>query len=495
MNCFIKNNLISLPPKGENIYLIGAGGCGMSALGHILLDLGYRVSGSDMQLNKNILQLKERGAKIFQGHNEKNIDETKPVLVIYSSAISPDNPELRRARQLNIYPIKRGAFLSDIVNETNLVSVAGMHGKTTTTSMLAYGFELFGCCGGYAIGWNVPQLKRHGKINCESLKNNLQQRNYFVIEADESDGTLNFYNPQHLIVLNIDHEHMDYFGSFESVKNEFLSLMERTRGNVVYCADDEILSQIIVKKQNYYSYGINELADYRIVMKCVDADGQTFDVFKKSELFGAFTSKLMGFHNVLNSTAVITLLDLIGIGKKEIWQLINSFRGAERRQEELFNDGKIRVIDDYGHHPTEIRATVKAIRRFKRLIVVFQPHRFTRTRDLQVEFGRCFEGADSVIVMDIYGAGEKPIPGVSSQLIVNQILKNGIPSEFVPDEKSVCEKVLKNLTDGDVVLFCGAGANVTELAHKVAAILSKKENNANETADCSAITVRTRDSR
>ncbi len=483
-----QNNAMPLPPKGENIYLIGAGGCGMSALGHILIDLGYCVSGSDIQINKNIVQLKERGAKIFLGHSVKNINETNPSLVIYSSAISVDNPELLRAKQLNIYSIKRGVFLSHIANKTKLISVAGMHGKTTTTSMLAYGFELLGCSGGYAIGWNVPQLKRHGKINCDLLK--LGERNYFVIEADESDGTLNFYNPQHSIVLNIDREHMDYFGSYETLKNEFLSFMERTCGYIVYCADNEILSQITVKKQNYYSYGTNESADYRIVMKNVDSLGQTFDVFKNGKLFGEFTTRLIGFHNVLNSTAVIALFDLIGIGKEKIWQIINSFKGAERRQQELFNNGKICIIDDYGHHPTEIGATVKAIRKSKRLIVVFQPHRFTRTRDLQVEFGKCFEGADSVIVMDIYGAGEKPIPGVSSQLIVNQILENGIPSEFVPDEKSVCEKVLKNLTDGDVVLFCGAGANVTEVAHKVADILSKNENY--EIMDCSTIAGRSK---
>ncbi|HON06695.1 MAG TPA: Mur ligase domain-containing protein, partial [Verrucomicrobiota bacterium] len=214
MNCLNQNNMMVLPAKGENIYLIGAGGCGMSALGHILIDLGYRVSGSDIQLNKNIVQLKERGAKIFIGHNEKNIDETKPSLVIYSSAISSDNPELRRASQLSICSVKRGVFLSHIANETNLISVAGMHGKTTTASMLAWGFELLGRSIGYAIGWNVPQLKRHGKINCDSFRNKSVQENYFVIEADESDGTLNFYNPQHSIVLNIDREHMDYFGSF-----------------------------------------------------------------------------------------------------------------------------------------------------------------------------------------------------------------------------------------------------------------------------------------
>ncbi|MGC8743416.1 MAG: UDP-N-acetylmuramate--L-alanine ligase [Verrucomicrobiia bacterium] len=472
---------LNLPVKaGETVYLIGAGGCGMSALGHILLDLNFRVVGSDICLNKNTEQLAQRGAKIFSGHNVGNIITSNPSLVIYTSAIGADNPELAAARSiLNVPVFRRGEFLSVIANQTNLVCVAGMHGKTTTSALLAYAFESLGYCSGYSIGWNVPQLERNGKFNLHNytgLQDQQQERSkngskssHFVIEADESDGTLNCFEPLHSVILNIDREHLDYFGSFEQLKKEFCDFASRTKGGVIYCADDPSLLELIGRRQNAFSYGFSESADYRIKLigQNPDKKGFVFEVFKGKRLIGNFSNSLFGVHNVSNAAAAISLLDLLGFSHESILPVIKTFKGAERRQEELLND-KIRVFDDYGHHPSEIRATINGLKPLcgKRLLVVFQPHRFTRTRDLYIEFGNCFQGAQQVWVMDIYGAAEKPITGVTSRLIVDEILKNGIKAEAVCGVDEACEKVFKNIADGDVILFCGAGADVTVAAHK-----------------------------
>ncbi len=489
------SNRCSLPIKsGETVYLIGAGGCGMSALGHILLDLGCRVAGSDICQNKNTEQLIHRGAKIFIGHSAENIKSINPALVVYTSAIGSDNPELRAASSTGTIPLfRRGEFLATVVNQTDLVCVAGMHGKTTTSALLAYAFESLGCSYGYSVGWNVPQLPRNGKFNLPGFSS--QQQNsrtgrktaYFVIEADESDGTLNLFEPLHSIILNIDREHLDYFGSFERLKREFLNFAEKTRGTLVYCADDPILAKMIGKSEKSHSYGFSESAEYKIELigENPSKKGFTFEVYKHGKSLGRFTNALFGAHNVLNSSAAIALLDLIGFSYKEISPIIGSFKGAERRQEELLNE-KIRVFDDYGHHPNEIRATINAIKPLcsNKLLVVFQPHRYTRTRDLYVEFGKCFSGANRVWVMDIYGAGEKPIPGITSKLIVDEILKNGIESESVSNVDEVCKKVLEKVAVGDVVLFCGAGADVTVAAHRFAEIVCSKRTRSDGTPDC-----------
>lgn len=481
---------LCLPDEGETVYLIGAGGCGMSALGHILIDLKRRVVGSDIQSNKNIEQLVHRGARIFIGHKPENILNEKPALVVFTSAICEDNPELVAARRMgNIPVLRRGEFLARVVNRTRLVCVAGMHGKTTTSALLAYGFENLGRSAGYAVGWNVPQLERNGRFNLTSINSQSQISGggFFTIEADESDGTILYFKPEHSVVLNIDREHLDYFGTFESLQKEFSTFINNTREFVVYCADDPVLKNIVGQRKMSYSYGFSENADFRIKLigEKPDRKGYFFEVIKNGKSLGRFSNSLPGSHNVLNSAASIALFDLLGFELEKVSRIINSFRGAERRQEELFNNEKIRVFDDYGHHPNEIRATINAIKPFSsnRLFIVFQPHRYTRTRDLYIEFGRCFAGAVKVFVMDIYSAGEKPIPGVSSQLIVNEILKNGLDAEYVRDPDEVCQLLLKEVSDGDVVLFCGAGADVTLSAHKFASLLIEKEKHSSPLSD------------
>ncbi|MCX7871957.1 MAG: UDP-N-acetylmuramate--L-alanine ligase [Verrucomicrobiae bacterium] len=471
-DCKIKNF-----SKNDRFYLIGIGGCGMSALAHILIDSGYSVSGSDTQKSIYTEQLINRGIQIFYNHSPENIASFQPSIVVHTSAVNNDNPELNWALKQGLQIFRRGALLSQITKNLNPICIAGMHGKTTTSAMLAYALQQLNHSLGNAIGWNIPQLERNGKVNCTHLtKNNLSNK-YFTIETDESDGTFTLFSPAHSIVLNIDREHMDYFGNFERLKTEFSKFITRTFGHAVYCIDSEELAKLACGKTNAVSYGLSESASYRLVnFQFHSKKGWKFEVLKNGNPLGKFNLQLLGLHNVLNATAVITMLDLLEFKYEQILPVIASFKGAERRQQELYNDGFVQIFDDYGHHPQEIKATINALNPFinNRLLIVFQPHRYTRTIDLLKEFGLCFEGASKIWIMDIYGAGEKPIKGVTSELIVNELKKNGYDAEYEPSETTVAEKVLKELQVGDIALFCGAGADVTRAAHNLSNILKSK---------------------
>lgn len=449
----------------------------MSSLAHILIDCGYSVGGSDLQRSIYTEQLEARGIQIFDCHAVENIKSFNPTVVVHTSAVSEDNPELSWAKENGILVYKRGVLLAKITRGFNPVCIAGMHGKTTTSAMLAYALEQLNHSLGHSIGWAVPQLERHGKLNCNILNSSRLQNDYFPIETDESDGTFTLFSPAHSIVLNIDREHMDYFGDFQQLKNEFAKFIQKTNGNVVYCVESEELASLVRNNRKAVSFGLSESAYYRLLNPIFNPlSGWNFEVARGGNLIGKFNLQLLGLHNVLNAVAVIAMLDLLGFETSRIANAIASFKGALRRQEELYNDGFIRIFDDYGHHPEEIKATINAIKPLidKRLLVVFQPHRYTRTRDLLEQFGKCFNGGSKVWVMEIYAAGEKPIPGVSGRLIVNELRKNGFDAEFEPSEDIVTERVLKELKIGDTVLFCGAGADVTRAAHKLADILKSK---------------------
>jgi UDP-N-acetylmuramate--alanine ligase len=473
-----RNNIAERYEKNAGFYLIGIGGCGMSSLAHILLDCGYSVAGSDIQESIYTEQLEQRGVTVFKGHSAGALTSFNPDIVIYSSAISKSaNPEYQEAERLGKLLYKRGYFLAEFTRSLNSVCVAGMHGKTTTSAMLAYAFEQLKHSLGHSIGWYVPQLGRHGRLNTDLLKSDGVKDKFFTIEVDESDGTFTLFYPAHSIILNIDREHMDYFGDFERLKGDFAKFIGNTIGYVVYCADNEELVSLVGNNSRAVSYGFSESSQYRPVnYKFSPESGWDFEVVKNGNSIGRFKLQLLGLHNVLNAVAVITMLDLLGFKATQIAEAISSFKGAARRQEELYNDGFIRIFDDYGHHPAEIRATINALKPLinNRLLVVFQPHRFTRTRDLLAQFGTCFEGASKVWIMDIYGAGEEPIPGVTGELIVNELRKNGFDVMFEPAEDAVAESVLKELKVGDVALFCGAGANVTRAANKLADKLKSK---------------------
>lgn len=473
--------LLEKLPSGACVYLVGAGGCGMSGLGHLLIDLGMRVAGSDLAAGEEVRELRQRGALIHQGHASEQLVGAQPRLVIYSSAIRFDNPELQAAERLQIPTARRAILLAAIMQKQQGVCVAGMHGKTTTSALLAFALQKLGENPGYAIGALVPQLKPHAKLVQSTGPTARPSR--FVAEADESDGTLSSFAPEHTIVLNVDEEHLDYYANLEAVCREFASFGHQTRGALVFCADDPRLAEIYARRPGAVSYGFHPLAHYRLV-KVSSGRCSVFEVWNNGEKLGDFSIRLMGEKNVSNAGAVIALLHHLGYSPLEIASAIADFKGAARRQQELFGDARFRVFDDYGHHPAEIQATLQAFRSLgaRRLLVAFQPHRFTRTQALLQEFAASFNAADLLWVTDIYAASEPAIPGVSSDALVgairsastrktDQAAQSGpATAVYTPSLAGLRRAVRAAMLPGDVVLFLGAG-DITKATQELAAEL------------------------
>jgi UDP-N-acetylmuramate--L-alanine ligase/UDP-N-acetylenolpyruvoylglucosamine reductase len=458
---------------GGLVHLVGAGGCGVSGLGHLLMDLGYRVSGSDLSLNQEIRQLRSRGAEIHSKHDAAHVSGPRPIAVVYSSAIRSDNPELRAAADLKIPIIRRATLLSALLRQRQGICVAGMHGKTTTTALLAFALEQLGSRPGYAIGAQVPQLDPHARFSSGG------DRDWFVAETDESDGTLREFEPEHAILLNVDAEHLDYFANIEAVCREFQGLVEQTRRHLVFCADDVRLAEMLSMRAGAISYGFNPLAQYRISSAGSTSAGRSvsrFEVWHQGTRLGEFAIQLLGEHNVSNATAVIALLHQLGFDVERIARAIEPFRGAARRQQELFVDTRYRVFDDYGHHPMEIAATLRAIRALgaRRVLVAFQPHRYTRTQHLLQEFSRCFTGADRLWLTEVYAASEPEIAGVNGAVLADAVRAGGQEVEFVASIDQLCPAIQKALQPGDLVLFLGAG-DITRAAHQLADELNQQK--------------------
>lgn len=471
------------------VYLVGAGGCGMSGLGHLLLDIGHQVVGSDLCQNEETRRLRARGAVIHTGHEAHQIRAARPVLVACSSAIRANNTELMTARELKIPIVRRATLLSALVQRQRGICVAGMHGKTTTSALLTFALQRLKVQASHAIGAFVPQLERHARYctgvlpepGTSSSHSHDEARyggeNFFIAEADESDGTLREFHPEHAIVLNVDAEHLDYYANIEAVCREFQTFAGQTRGRLVFCADDARLAEMYVKFPGAISYGFNPLASYRIEMKRESAVGSTpngrpatsFDIWHNGRHLGEFTTGLLGEKNASNCAAVIALLHQLGFQPLETADAIASFRGAARRQEELFSDVRYRIFDDYGHHPNEIVATIKALKSLapRRLLVAFQPHRYTRTQRLLSEFATCFAGADKLWLTEVYAASEPEIPGVNGLLLADVVRAQGQPAEFIGSLEELRAAVHGALQPGDVALFLGAG-DITNAARELA---------------------------
>ncbi|HKQ37068.1 MAG TPA: UDP-N-acetylmuramate--L-alanine ligase [Verrucomicrobiae bacterium] len=459
--------LRQLGPRAR-VYMVGIGGCGMSGLGHLLLDLGCRIAGSDLAANESIEQLRGRGADVQIGHNPERLLAFEPNLLVYSSAIAKDNLEMKAALERGVPIVRRAILLAALLHRKTGICVAGMHGKTTTTSMLAYALRELGADPSFAIGAHVPQFERHARF---VAAHDPQHSNLFVAETDESDGTLRQFAPDYSILLNVDEEHLDYFTDLQAVCTEFEQFAKQTRKLIVYCSDEAPLREFLSDKYRAVSYGFGAEAAYRI--KRLE-HGNEFEIWCDDQKLGTFEISLLGEKNVSNAAAVITLLHQLGYPAQQIAGALFSFRGAARRQHELFRDERFRIFDDYGHHPAEIEATIKAMHQLapRRLLVAFQPHRYTRTRQLLKQFASCFKGADVLWITDIYSANEAEIPGVSGDKLVNAVRQESQRVEYAPTLEKLRTAVRTVMQPGDVVLFLGAG-DITGVAHQLAADLKQ----------------------
>ncbi|HIP86082.1 MAG TPA: UDP-N-acetylmuramate--L-alanine ligase [Aquifex sp.] len=451
--------------KIRHFHLVGIGGIGMSGIAHILLDMGYKVSGSDLNENKNVQILRERGAKIFIGHRRENLPTSADVLV-YSSAVSSEkNPEILEAKRRGIPVIPRGEMLAELMRVKEGIAVSGSHGKTTTTSMVAHIF--------YKAGLD-PTVIIGGKLHLFSGQNaRLGKGEILIAEADESDGSFLKLSPVVAVVTNIDKEHLDYYRSFEKIKNSFLEFLNKVPfyGFSVVNIDDISVREIFPKiTRKVVSYGINYPADYRGRDIRKTSDGYLFSVETPRYILKDLKLNLLGRHNIYNALASVAVAMESGISPEVIKEALEEFRNAEKRLELLSKTEKVIFYEDYAHHPREIDAIFKALKEFypdREIIFVFQPHRYTRTFYLWEEFVKVLKPFKGIIT-EIYPAGEEPIPNVNAERLAKDS-----SSLYGADENEVENLLSFLIKDGEpkVVIFLGAGS-IGRWAKEIASKLS-----------------------
>ena len=447
----------------QHAYFIGIGGIGMSGIAEILLTQRFKVSGSDLKRSAVTDRLEKLGATIYEGHNAANI--AGATVVVTSSAVSPSNPEVLEARARKIPVIQRAEMLAELMRLKFGIAIAGMHGKTTTTSMVASALTAGGLDPTIVVGGRVDAMGSNARLGATQ---------YMVAEADESDRSFLKLSPILAVVTNLDREHMDTYSDMADVERAFLAFMDKVPfyGAVTACADNPLLAAILPRAQRrVLTYGESSHADYRLEM--LPADGLSlsrFQVTAAGILLGPFELYVPGRHNVLNATAAVAIAHQLEIPAGKIAEGLRNFRGVDRRFQQRGVARGVTVVDDYGHHPTEIRATLEAARqcRFKRIHVVFQPHRYTRTRDLLDEFAGAFTDADSVFVLPIYAASEEPMEGVSAELLAGRITHP--KAEFVADFPAALEAATKAASNGDLILTLGAGS-ISQLAPQIVSAL------------------------
>lgn len=442
-----------------SIHLIGVAGSGMSGLALMLLEMGHKVSGSDRVTSDETERLKGLGLDFASPHAPEK--SAAADIVIYSSAIKDGDPTLTAAREKGIPCLLRAQCLAAILNNKRGVVVAGTHGKTTTSALCSHLLREGRQRPCHYVGAEIPVLGSNAHWN--------EQSDYLVAEGDESDGTLVNYIPEHSIILNIEAEHLDYYKNLDEIKTVFTTLCEQSSGKIIYCAADPGATDVCAHRENAISYGWAN-ADYTATEVSELRGRSLFTVNHNGTPLGKVELGIPGRHNVLNALAAIALAVELGVDMESISRGLSSFAGARRRFETKFLSPSCRIVDDYGHHPTEIAATLQTARSLhpKRLVVLFQPHRYTRTQLLSQEFGKALQIADLVFVTDIYPASEQPIPGISGQTIVDAIQNEGpVPAYYLPDLATAHHAVGNALNEGDLLLTLGAG-NVHEAGTRIA---------------------------
>lgn len=444
----------------------------MSGLAHILLKMGRKVSGSDLSRARMVEKLESGGAVCYQGHRAENIDS--PDLVVISTAIPRNNPELLEAEKKGIPVIHRGDLLAMLMLQKKGIAICGAHGKTTTTSMMAAVLEKTGFDPTILIGGELPEIGGNAKLGSGE---------YLVAEADESDGSFLKLVPHVAVVTNIEDDHLDFYGNMSEVENAFKNFIDNVKsdGFAVACLDDPGVGKIInrCKGKSIVTYSLMyPAADYFASEISFNGKGTGGHIYFRERYLGYLNLLLPGRHNLTNALAVAATACSMGIPFRQVSEVLQSFCGAGRRFQLLGDINEVKVVDDYAHHPTEVEATLQAARQLKprRVVSVFQPHRYSRTALLYERFGSVFYNADEVIINEIYGAGEKPLESVNSNLIVRSLNNNGVNNvKYFREQDEIVQYLLNSVSPGDMVLTMGAG-NIWNVSVEFVKRLKEKTN-------------------
>jgi len=460
----------------NHLHLIGIGGSGMAGIAEVLLNQGFTVSGSDMTHSANVTRLESLGAKVYLSHHPENIQGADAVVI--STAIHADNPELLAAKESRIPIVPRAEMLAELMRFRHGIAIAGTHGKTTTTSFVASILAEGGLDPTFVIG---------GKLNSAGTNARMGASRYFVAEADESDASFLYLKPMMSVVTNIDADHMStYHGDFENLKQTFIRFLHHLPfyGLAVLCIDDPVVCDILPEiSRPVLTYGFDEKAS--IYAKNIKNGGlqTTFDVIRRDKTPLTVTLNLPGRHNVLNALAAIAIATELGVSDKAIQKALIKFEGVGRRfqihGEYTIPTGKVTLVDDYGHHPREVAATIQAARQAwpdRRLVMVYQPHRYSRTRDLFEDFTQVLSKVDILLMLDVYPAGESPIQGADSRHLCGSIRQRGkVDPVFIGGSENLIDNLSTILQDGDILLLQGAGNIGVEAAKLAQSALSPEK--------------------
>jgi UDP-N-acetylmuramate--alanine ligase len=453
----------------RSIHFVGIGGIGMSGIAEVLLAHGFEVSGSDLRESDAAARLRSLGASVLIGHRAENV--TRADVVVFSSAVRRDNPELVVARERSIPVIPRAEMLAELMRLKDGIAIAGSHGKTTTTSLVATVLREAGLDPTVIIG---------GKLNALGSNAARGRGDLLVAEADESDGSFLHLSPTIAVITNIDAEHLDHYHSHAQVKDAFVSFANRVPfyGVVIGCLDHPHVQDILPRiDKRVATYGLSAQADYRARNPVVRGLVTSFEVLRRGELMGTFEVRMPGIHNVLNALATVAVADELEVELDKVKHALANFTGVQRRFTIVGEYDGITVVDDYGHHPAEVQVTLDAAQRAygRRLVVAFQPHRYTRTQHCFEELTRAFNRADVLLLTDVYAAGEDPIPGADSAHLADAIRAHGHRDvTLVPDVGGLVDALVARVQPGDVVITMGAG-NITRVGRDYLARYGVKE--------------------
>ncbi len=455
--------------KDNYIFFVGIGGIGMSGIAEVLINLGFRVGGSDINKSPITERLRELGCTLKYQHHPGNIEDAD--IVVVSSAIGSGNPEVESARERGIPVIPRTEMLGELMRIRTGIAIAGTHGKTTTTSLAAALLDRAGFDPTAIVGGRVKSMRTSARLG---------RGEFMVAEADESDGNFVHLSPVYAVITNIDLEHVDFYGGLEEINDAFITFANRVpfHGSVICCGDDPNVRALMPRiERKVVTYGMEGDVDIRGEITGMNWKGSTFRVLAEGKDRGELFLSLPGRHNVSNALAVCTLAEELNIGYSSLKAALSGFQGVNRRFEKMGEGAGVVVMDDYAHHPTEVKATVSTARKVsdRRLVVVFQPHRYTRTRDIHQRFRDSFDQADEVFITEIYQAGERPIPGISGELVYRAVLRGNVNKvSYVPEWDDLLKAVENSVEAGDLVFTLGAG-NIRKLGKELLELLKQRE--------------------